>query len=91
METVAALTSLGEAEIAETCTLLGLEGTTLQLRMPHRLSIGSPVKIEADDTLSLGEITYCRPDGDSYLVWVEVMQAMHNVQELTRLAHALLR
>ena len=48
------------------------------------------MKIEANDTLSLGEVVYCRPAEDGYVVCVEVMEALHNVTELSRLARALL-
>ena len=90
METVAALTNLEKQESPETCVVVGLDGNTMQVKLPHQLKIGSAVKVEADDTLSLGEVSYCRPDGDGYVAWVEVMQALHNVNELTRLARALL-
>ena len=89
METVAALTSL-EAEITQTCLVLGLDGNTMEVKLPQYLNIGSPVKVEADDTMSLGEVTYCRPEGDGYLARVEILEALHNVNELTRLARALL-
>ena len=90
METVAALTNLGEAEAPQPCAVLGLDGSMMQLKLPKQMHIGSAVKVEADDTISLGEVSYCRPDGDGYVVWVELLQAMHNVTELSRLARALL-
>ena len=89
MESLAALTSLGEKEIPQTCLILGLNGHTMQLKSSRHLTIGSPVKVEADDTLTLGEISYCRPDGDGYMVTVAVMQALHHVAEMSRLARAL--
>ena len=69
--------------------MLGLDGKTMQLKMSKRVDIGSAVKVETGDTLSLGEVSYCRPEGDGYVVWVEVMQALHDVTELSRLARAL--
>jgi hypothetical protein len=91
METVAALTNLDEAQVAaQTCSILGRSGNTMQLKLPKYVTIGSPVKVEADDTLSLGEVSYCRPADDGYFVQVEILQALHNVNELTRLARALL-
>jgi len=88
METVAALTNL-EAEVTQTCSVLGLNGSTMQLKFPHHLTVGSAVKIEADDTISLGEVSYCRREGDGYVVWVELIQALRHVTELSRLARAL--
>jgi hypothetical protein len=89
METVAAFTKLDDAKVAVQCPVLGLDGRTMQLKLPKWVDIGSPVKVEADDTLSLGEVSYCRPEGDGYLVWVELLQSLHNVAELSRLASAL--
>jgi len=89
METVGAFTNLDDAGVSQTCPVLGLNGHTMQVKLSKRVDIGSAVKVEAGDTLSLGEVSYCRPEGDGYLVWVEVMQALRDVTELSRLARAL--
>jgi hypothetical protein len=89
METVAAFTKLGDAEVSLRGPVLGLDGHMMQLKLANWVDIGSAVKVEADDTMSLGEVSYCRPEGDGYLVWVELFQSLHNVAELSRLAHAL--
>ena len=85
-----AYTNLSGTEVPQVCPVLGLDGRMMQLKLPERIDIGSAVRIQADDTLSLGEVSYCRPEGDGYVVWVELCQALHNVTELSRLAHALL-
>ena len=90
MDTVAALTNLEESQVFQACSVLGLDGHMMQLKLPKPVGIGSAVKIEADDTLSLGEVSYCRPEGDGYIVWVDLIQALHNVAELSRLSRALL-
>ena len=89
MEMIAALTNLGKSKLSQVCPVLGLEGHVLQLKVSEQVDIGSAVKVEAGDTLSLGEVSYCRPEGDGYIIWVEVMQALHSVAELSRLARAL--
>ena len=89
MDTVGAFTKLDDTEGSQVCPVLGLDGHTMQVKLSKRIDIGSPVKIETSDTLTLGEVSYCRPEGDGYLVWVEVMQALHDVTELSRLARAL--
>ena len=86
---VAAFTSL-ENEFSQMCPVLELDGHIMQLKLPKHVSIGSAVKVEADDTLSLGEVSYCRPEGDGYVVYVELMQSLHSVTEMTRLSRALL-
>jgi len=90
METVAQFTNLEDAEVSQNCPVLELEGPKIHLKLPNHVAIGKPVKIEANDTLSLGEVVYCRPAADGYVVCVEVMEALHNVTELSRLARALL-
>jgi hypothetical protein len=89
METVAAITTLDQAEVSQAGTVVALHGQIMELKTPKHMKIGSLVKVEADDTLSLGEISYCCPDGDGYTVCVELVQAMHHVSELSRLARAL--
>jgi len=91
METVTAFTDLEDSEVSRNCPVLGLDGATLHLKVPRPVAIGRPVKLEADDTLSLGEVSYCRQTEDGYIVWVELLQSLHNVSELSRLARALLR
>ena len=90
METVAALTNLEEKGSPQDCPILALDGCTMQLRSSRPLNIGSPVKVEADDTISLGEVSFCRPEGGGYVVWIDLMQQLHDVAELSRLARALL-
>ena len=90
MDSVAVFTNLDGAEASQTCPVLGLYGHVMQLRVPKRVLIGSPVKVETDDILALGEVSCCRPESDGYVVSVDVLQALHDVSELSRLARALL-
>jgi len=90
METVAAFTNLEDQEIPQLCPLLGLTGRNMQLKLAARIGVGSAVKVETGDTLTLGEVSYCHPVADGYVVGVEINEALHNVAELTRLARALL-
>jgi len=89
METVADFTDLDSPEVFEACPVLGHDGHVMQLKLSKRVAIGIPVKVRTGDTMSLGEVSYCRVDGDGYVVWVELIEALHNVSELSRLARAL--
>jgi hypothetical protein len=89
METLVAYTNLSETKTPQVCPILGLDGHVLQVKSPAYASIGSAVKIETDDTMSLGEVSYCQPDQDGYVVWIHLVQALHDVTELSRLARAL--
>ena len=90
MEMVADFTNLDNAEVSSNCPVIQYDNHTIQLRLSKRVNIGSPVKLEADDTMALGEVSFCQPEGDGYIVWVELAQALHNVMDLSRLARALL-
>jgi hypothetical protein len=90
METLVAYTNLSQTEASGVCPVLEHEGSRIQLKVPKGIDVGSAIKIEAGDTLSLGEVSDCYPDGDGYVVCVELLQALHNVAELSRLARALL-
>ena len=89
MEKVVAFTNLTGREATTDCPVLDVDGPAMQLKLPKHVAVGSAVKVETNETLSLGEVSYCRPVGDSYIVWVDLCQALHNVSELTRLAHGL--
>ncbi len=52
--------------------------------------IGSAVKVEWDSTLLLGEVCYCRAEGNSFAIGLELEHALYNTAELGRLAKRLL-
>lgn len=90
MDTVAAITTLDQTEISQPGTILGVHGHTMELKIPRQVGVGSAVKVEANDTLALGEVFACRPDAEGYTVWVDLIEALHGVNELSRLAKALI-
>ena len=48
----------------------------LCLWLLRRIPAGTPVKVETADTLLLGDICYCRPDGEGYRVGFVVKHRM---------------
>ena len=56
----------------------------LALELEGPVAIGSPVKIELEDCLFLGEVIYCRADEASFFVGVELEQALYGLSELAR-------
>lgn len=90
METDAVFTNLENSDPSQPCSVVALNGHTMQLKVPQPVGIGSPVKIESDDTISLGEVSQCLRGEEGYIVWVNLVEALHNVEELSRLARALL-
>jgi len=90
MNNLVTYTELAGTETPQVCPVLDVDGNIIRLKLPRRTVIGSPVKIEADNTLSLGEVCDCHPEEDGYVVYVELLQSLRQVAELTRLARALL-
>ena len=90
MDTVVTLTNLQESENSLAGAVIEARGHFLEMKLAQPVGVGSPVKVEANDTISLGEVSYCSPAGDGYIVGVDLMEALHNVAELSRLARALL-
>src|SRR5690349_20637313 len=59
-----------------------LSGRALALDMPNPAPIGAALKIQVADTILLGEVSYCQPRGESYLVGVELDQALNDIATL---------
>jgi hypothetical protein len=53
---------------------LDVSATALRLRLPHPIPCGSPVRVEADDMIMLGEVKRCQYDFDSYIVSLMLFQ-----------------
>ena len=56
------------------------------LRTLRRVVAGSPVRLELDEILWLGEVIECQPDADGHKLWMRVEQELSG---LGRLATAL--
>ncbi len=89
METLVAFTNLSETETPQICPMVRMDGRILQVKLPTYAAIGTAVKIECNDTLSLGEVSGCQPEQDGYVVWIQLIEALRDVTELSRLARAL--
>ena len=64
-----------------------LSGRGLVLDMPHPPPIGAALKIQVADTILLGEVVYCQPQGDSYKVGVELDQVVNDIANLAETLH----
>jgi hypothetical protein len=53
---------------------LDVSATELRLRLLHPIPCGSPVRVEADDMIMLGEVKRCQYDFDSYIVSLMLFQ-----------------
>jgi hypothetical protein len=78
------MTLFGEPEIRLQACIKNVSVRGIGLELEGPVAIGSPVKIELDDCLFLGEVIYCREDEASFFVGVQLEQALYGLTELAR-------
>jgi len=78
------ITLFGEPDIRLPARVKNVSTRGIGLELEGPVAIGSPVKIELDDCLFLGEVIYCRQDEASFFVGVELEQALCGLSELAR-------
>ena len=69
---------------------LNMSGRGISIFVPTAFSPGDAVRIELEDALLLGEVCYCRPHNEGFIVGLEVDQVLEGLAELNRLNRALL-
>lgn len=70
--------------------VLDASGAGLRLRVPSMIPSGSPVKVDAEDMLLLGEVTRCEPEQGAYIVGLHLSHSLEALAELQKLNQALL-
>ena len=61
-------------------------GCGLGLETQSAIRIGTPIKIEVEDTILLGEAVYCRQNRQSFLIGIALKHALYGAADLARLA-----
>jgi hypothetical protein len=84
------VTVLVEGEGGSPGTVAQSRNDNVELLIGKPAPFGAAVKLEGSDSLFLGEILSCRPEGDKFAVRVELRHALYNTQELARLAKRIL-
>ena len=59
---------IGAAETSIRGQVMDASDSGLGLRLPSAIPAGSPIRLDVDGTLILGEVAHCRRRGDSYAV-----------------------
>jgi hypothetical protein len=73
------------------CTFEGMDGKTLKLEAPERISISAPVSVEYSDAMFLGEVIGCqRGAGGVWELNIKVDQILTGLQSLCTLRAQLL-
>lgn len=81
---------MGESRRELEGTAIELSGCGMRIRIAEPAQAGDPVRIELQDALLLGEICYCRPDGNAFLIGLEIHEALSGLKDLAKLNRALL-
>ncbi len=59
------------------------------LLLAEEIAPGTLVKVEWDQTMVLGEVTFCKKLGEEYFVGLQLKHALYHVDELAALAERL--
>jgi hypothetical protein len=65
------------------------EGRRLMLSLAGPIDRDTAIRIDIDDQVLLGEVTWCAKTKDGFTAEVELDQAITSVHDLTRLVNAL--
>jgi len=86
--------STGEANAAKlhvSATFSGMEGKRLTLEATERISLSTPVSVEYNDAMFMGEVILCTPtENGNYQVQIFVEQILTGLQSLIALRAGLL-
>ena len=69
---------------------INMSGRGISIFVTDPFSPGDPVRLEFDDALLLGEVCYCRPQNEGFVVGIEIDQALEGLAELERFNRSLL-
>jgi hypothetical protein len=72
------------------CTFESITGKRMVLESPERLNISTPISVEYNDAMFLGEVIGCRRENDTWQMIVNVEQILTGLQSLMALRAGLL-
>ncbi|MCC7498244.1 MAG: hypothetical protein IT160_11750 [Bryobacterales bacterium] len=84
------LTVLGGREVSLAAKLEKVWGRGARLRSCCPVPLGAAVRFDLDDALLLGEVCYCAPDGDSFIIGIVVDQALTSVGSVLALIRSVM-
>jgi hypothetical protein len=83
-------TVLGRSESKSISHIAKASTYSVELSSDRSAQPGDAVKIEKNASLFLGEVSFCRPAGERFVIGVELRHALYNTNDLARLAKRLL-
>ena len=84
------ITLLNDSAQPISATMTPLQGRRVQIEMPEFVPAGSPVRIDYEDSLLIGEVDQCFLDRETSIITVEVREVIPSVSDLTRLVSAVM-
>ena len=68
---------------------LNMSGRGISIFVPTAFTAGDPVRVQIDDSLLLGEVCYCHPKNEGFVIGIEIDQVLNGLAALERLNRAL--
>ena len=82
------ITVFGEPDLRMPARIKNVSPRGIGLQLEGPVAAGSALKFELDDSLLLGEVIYCRDDGDSFYAGVELEQMLCGLGDLAQAIEA---
>jgi len=82
------ITLFGEPDIRLPARIKNVSARGIGLEIQAPVAVGSALKFELDDFLLLGEVIYCRDDGNSFYVGVELEHMLCGLGDLAQAIEA---
>lgn len=76
--------SLGEQQLRGTARVKNASSSGVQLQVSQAVRAGSALKIEVENAMALGEVVYCQPDGEYFLIGIKLEHILSDLANLTR-------
>lgn len=83
------LTILGDSGLLLTAIAVEVSARGMRIVLDRPIPVGAAVKLESDDTLMLGEISYCRPESNGFVAGLRLDQVLRKSSQLETLNRAL--
>ena len=75
----------GEREVVLTVIVEDMSSHGMRIRMDRELPLGTPVRVDLNDNILLGEVCHCSSDGVGFQCGIRTEQALCSVTDLMRL------
>jgi hypothetical protein len=73
------ITIYGKVDKRSPGRIRNISGRGMGMEVGEPVGTGSALKIEVGDVMLLGEVIYCRRDGQGYYIGIELDQAVHSL------------